>query len=187
MEINLPKRQSSYKAEQQYLASELTVMGLPTELSLKGTIAPLDFVFYKRIDLCAFVDDDKTRRTLEAIGYPFPINPLWGPLAGVDNKWNLGLLELYGETGVRSCLPKQYNRSGLESLDKENLVVCKPVEGTGSQGVQALPVLATLELEGDWIFQELLQPLSDDYGRCVAADQQLIDSQDWVTRLQYLC
>ncbi len=178
--ITLPRRLSSQMPEQRYLAHEL-------EEASYGNIAAevrLGTPGESELELSAFIEDAQTRTKIEQDGFPGARNPLWGSMMNLASKRNLEMLREFGLKELcENYLPKQFSKEQRARLDSDTLVVCKPLEGTGSQGIAALAVAQALTLEGEWIYQELLSPVVDDFGRCLSADHQVIESGKWITRL----
>lgn len=154
LRMELPKQKSEYEGELNYLQQELEQAGVVAVAESDPDVARLS----------AFSEVAAMRRLINS-GKNFDrVNPLWGVLYGLTGKDNLQMIQSVNKQDTAGYIPKLYTEAAVSKIDKP-LIVAKPKNGTGSNGVQAIEPSGALLLSGEnWTFQELLTPLSDEYG-----------------------
>jgi len=172
----LPREKQAYEAEVAYLAKSLRALGVKTVVD--------DNLNDGSLLLSGFMESSSLRKFInkkpQVLGER---NPLYGSLCGISDKGNLSVLRALEKKLLPLYLPKEYDQEALRQLDPNTLVVSKPRAGTGSIGVRAVRPAQAMSQTGNDIFQELLQPVLDNYGRCMGGNGRELVATDWVTRL----
>lgn len=165
--ISLPQSKEYYRSDLSYLARRLGEFGVECSMKL-----PEDTT---RIELSAFNDAPDSRRRINRDGWLPELNPLWGPMIGLSDKTNLDILLATNKSQIARYLPAVFNRDELRCLDDSQIIVAKPLRGGGSKGVQAVTPSEAIMMPEGYVFQELLQPLADQF-----MDG---DSAEWISRI----
>lgn len=171
--VDIPSGKMMYKRDLDYLINEVKDEGVKVNADAIRTSDTLQ--------LSAFNDIAATRRAINRDGWQFTANPLWGSLVGIADKQNLNVLIGTDKLVLPKYLPKTYSRNELKLLDSRTRVVAKPLMGTGSNNVEAISVSEAISIPDDYIFQELLTPLTDDFGEINTIKQE--SRTQWVSRV----
>ena len=152
--MELPKQKSEYESEFNYLRQELQQDGV--------VIVADDDPDVPRLSV--FSELAAVRRFINGGKFVDRVNPLWGVLYGIAGKSNLQMIQSVNKQDTAGYVSELYTEADVLKVE-EPLVVVKPENGTGSNGVQAIAPTDALALSGEnWTFQELLTPISDEYG-----------------------
>jgi hypothetical protein len=130
---------------------------------------------------------------------------MWPTLEGLaDKKW-LSLLqrdnlpiELERIVTLRyldllsTLTPSTYTKpEELEELEPDKQLLLKPRSGMGSVGIRVVSAAEAMQVAGNsekFVFQELLDPVRDDFGPCLTAGGKIIEPENgWVSRVSVYC
>jgi hypothetical protein len=130
---------------------------------------------------------------------------LWSTLTGLADKAWLDLLqrgnlplELERIITLRyldllsAMTPSTYtNTNEIKELEPDKPLLLKPRSGMGSVGIRVASAAEAMQVAGSsekFVFQELLDPVRDDFGPCLTAGGKIIEPENgWVSRVSVYC